>query len=555
MKKILSLFVFSFSFLVSFAQLDNTVEVTNEAKPVVTDVKKMPVKTKPAETKVTHYTMQYAVEGQPLTHFTESPLGNYESEEVQKGNKRGYAHLSGGVHGKVDGQVAYQFDLTDNDALAVDLSLKGFNGKARDNDYHDVKDWKSRFYQNRSALKYNHRFGNGVDLFVKGSFENQLFNYAGTGHDVSDKQHDVLGSASVGFTPYRTGNLTIDATAGVDLFSQKYRTSLNKKLRETLLRFNGNAAYQFTDEHQAGLGIDVIHATYGNKELDGITSFRFTPHYLYKNEEMEVKLGVFVSTKGNVAPDAAFTYHLNPKSDVYVKVRGYEENNDFRHLSAIHPYFALNGYIGEYNSNIIKMEPAFHQVDASVGYRFKGSNGFSGDISGGFDTSKDHADMTWISNSTRGLNYPWMEFKKNKCFYINADFVYQYEDIVKVDAHNRLNIESNKDGAAEWLEGSYITPAFDMDWKADFKVMKDLYVGVDWRLACYSNPNIDVEPGPAYERPNTVNLGASVRYTLPIDLPLTVFVKGDNLLNQNHDRYFGYRNIGANFLGGFALSF
>ena len=54
--------------LAALAQLDNTVEVTNDAKPVVTDVKKMPVKTKPAETKVTHYTMEYAVQGQPLSN-------------------------------------------------------------------------------------------------------------------------------------------------------------------------------------------------------------------------------------------------------------------------------------------------------------------------------------------------------------------------------------------------------------------------------------------------------------------------------------------------------
>ena len=48
------------------AQLDNTVEVTNEVKPVVTDVKKVDVKTQVAETKVKHYTMEYAVTGQPF---------------------------------------------------------------------------------------------------------------------------------------------------------------------------------------------------------------------------------------------------------------------------------------------------------------------------------------------------------------------------------------------------------------------------------------------------------------------------------------------------------
>ena len=93
----LRFFTFHFSLficLAAMAQLDNTVEVTNDAKPVVTDVKKMPVKTKPAETTVTHYTMQYAVEGQPLNNYVPEPLGDYESEAVWKGNKKGYVHLS-----------------------------------------------------------------------------------------------------------------------------------------------------------------------------------------------------------------------------------------------------------------------------------------------------------------------------------------------------------------------------------------------------------------------------------------------------------------------------
>ena len=82
--------------------------------------------------------------------------------------------------------------------------------------------------------------------------------------------------------------------------------------------------------------------------------------------------------------------------------------------------------------------------------------------------------------------------------------------------------------------------------------MQQLVVGLDWAFACYSEPDAPVVGSYSYERSNTMNLGASVRYTLR---PLTLFVKGDNLLNQNYDRYFGYRNIGANFLAGFAVSF
>lgn len=541
--------------LAALAQLDNTVEVTNDAKPVVTDVKKMPVKTKPAETKVTHYTMEYAVQGQPLSNYTPEPLGDYESEAVWKGNKKGYVHLSGGVPGTLDGMAAYQFDLSDNDALTLDFTLKGFNGKAKENKYFDLKDWKSRDYTNRTALKYNHRFDNGVDLFVKGDYENQLFNYRTANATGTDKQHNVLGSVIVGLTPYQIENFTFDATAGVKFFSQNHRTSLQEKLGETLLQMDGTAAYRISDEHSAGIGIGAYYSAYGNVELDGITRLRFTPYYKYSGEQMDLKLGVFVSTKGHVAPDASLTYHITPKSDVYVKARGYEENNDFRHLTAIHPYFMLDGHISFSGDGIIKMEDAFHHVDAQVGYRFQSGNGLSGDLNVGFDQSKNHLNFLLAPNTRDGIEYPWATLSKNKCFYLNADFVYNYGDIVKVDARHRLNIESNKAPGEEWLEGSYLSPMFDMNWKADFKLMHGLYAGLDWRWACFSNPNIKVESGSAYERPNMVNLGASIRYTLPIELPLTVFVKGDNLLNQNYDRYFGYRHIGANFLGGFSFSF
>ena len=167
--------------------------------------------------------------------------------------------------------------------------------------------------------------------------------------------------------------------------------------------------------------------------------------------------------------------------------------------------------------------------------------------------SENQADMVVLSQSKKSLALPMVEFRKSRCFYVNADFSYTYKDVLRIDAKNRLNIESNKhDG--EWVKGSYVRPAFEMDWKADFKIFKDLYVGLDWAFACYEDPDLTVN-GKSYERNNTVNLGASIRYTLPVSVPFTLFVKGDNLLNQNYDRYFGYRNIGANFLAGLAVSF
>ena len=535
--------------LTATAQLDNTVEVTNEMRPVATDAKKVEVKTQPVEVKAKHYSMQYATEEPTLKAYAAESLGDYETEEVWKGRKKGYVHLAGGSHGNVDGQAAYQFDLTEQDALTANLGLKGFYGKTKENSYFGLENWKSRDYRNWAALKYRHRMENGVEVFAKGNYENRLFNYMDTEGIATDKQHNVLAGARVGITPWQIGRLTFDAEAGIDFFNQERATMMEKKLGETVLRLNGQANYQIADKHSAGLGLGVYGSSYSGKELKGVTNLRVTPHYLYSSDPLEVQLGLFVSTEGNVAPDVALTYHATEKSDAYVAARGYEVDNDFRRLTGINPYFGL---FVPADMTKLKMVPSFHQIDVCVGYRFKEFHGFSGNVNFGFDKTKKEANIYWTADIVNGLEYPLIELTPDKNFYINADFTYAYEDVVKVDARNTLNFKSSKEDGS-WLEDSYTVPSYAMDWKVDFKVLKGLHVGLDMLLECYTRP--EMEEDFAYKRPNTMNVGASVRYSLPIDLPLTVFVKGDNLLDKRQDRYLSYRSIGANFLAGFSMSF
>lgn len=532
------------------AQLDNTVEVTNEVKPVVTDVKKVDVKTKAADTKVKHYAIEYAVKGQPLSNFAAEPLGDYTTEAVKSGKRNGYLHLSGGSHGNLDGQATYQFDLADRDALALDLTLKGFNGKAQENGQYGIADWTSRDYSNRGHLHYNHLFADGSQLFAKGTFENHLFNYAPFARlsaSPTDKQHDVLGCFSLGLTPNLSKPFSIGGVVGVDFFNQTYRTSLADKLSEVFIYADVATAYALTDEHSVGLGLGFNTSSYGNKELEGVTDLHFSPHYIYTSNLFSLQLGLFVNTDGNVAPDVSFAYHLNRYSDVYASVQGYEVDNNLRTFSAIHPCFLL--YSGTVDSG-------FHQLDAKVGYRFNTQAGLTGDINAGFDMSEGSPYMSGLSSNATGYLCPVMGLVDGRRVYVNADFTYAYRDIVKVDAKNQLNLMKYRRGGGDWLDGSYVMPMFQMLWTMDVRLVKGLYVGLDWQLRSYDSPNILVAGiDRPYERMAMKNLGASLRYTLPVSMPFTLFVKGDNLLNQNFDRYLGYRNIGANFLAGFALSF
>ena len=543
-----------FTCLAAMAQLNNTVEVTNEVKPVVTDAKKVDVKTQAVQTQVKHYTMQYATEGQPTTNYAEEPVGDYATEEVVKGNKKGYVHLGGGTHGQLDGSASYQFNLTEDDALGVSLMLQGFDGKVRNNNFYGIKDWRSRDYRNRAAVKYNHHIERGADVYARGAFENRVFNYMG-GTNYTDKQHNVLGTLDFGLMPYQVEDLMVEAKGGVDFFSQNYQTSLTEKLGETLVHLDLVGAYQFTEQHQVGLGLGFFSSSYGNAEFEGITSLRLSPYYQFVGKQLSAQVGFFASTSGEVGPDAWVSYRIDPQSEVYVKASSYETDNSFQRYAREHPYFAFSDDLAWSDKSIIKMKAEYHQIDVSVGYRIKSINGFSAHLNAGLDMVKNKSALDWMSIAQNGRYMPCVEFAKRRNFYINADFSYAYGDILKVEAKNQINMVGSKIDD-EWVKGSFTRPVFMMDWTADAKVTKGLYVGLDWDFAIYDEPLYDYELiGASYERPNMLNLGASIRYTLPVKLPCTLFVKGDNLFDCKYDRYWGYRQMGVNVLGGVALSF
>lgn len=538
----------------AFAQLDNTVEVTNTVKPIVTEAKKVDTKNKAVTTKAKQYSMEFNVQSTQPTAYAQDTLRDYSSAEVVKGDKNGYLQVGGGIQGAIDTHAAYKLDITETDVVTIDLGLQGFNGHTPKNKDFSVSGWKSRFYDNHAGVKYNHRFFNGVDLFVKGDLQNQVFNYmiANPAKAPTDKQHNILAGFNAGLTPYKIDDITIGVEAGLDLFQQKYVTSLEEKLRETVMHIQAKGAYHIDDEQNIEVGVGFVSTAYRNNELKGVSRFNITPHYNYATENMELKAGVFVSSIGNVAPDVEVVYKLDPNNVFYAECVGGETVNDFRHLTAINPYFAIAEKDGRR-----KLDSEFKQVDVKAGYKFNTTIGLSGDINLGYETSKNHADIVSMLAGTKKnpvyMYYPDIDFVKSKCFYINADVVYAYQDIVKLDLKNAFKFESNKAEGEEWLRGSYLVPFFETDYKMDFKLIDNLYLGLNWGLQSFNSPEVDEKD--SYDRPATIELGASIRYVLPTELPLSVFIKGNNLMNQNYDRYFGYRNIGAHFLAGFALSF
>ena len=407
-----------------------------------------------------------------------------------------------------------------------------------------------------------------MNFYVKGAFDNDVFNYrmtpslsiinnpSGTLPNIynvnTDKQHNMNGNACIGIDSWQTGNLTFAAQGQWLMFKQDRATCFNKGLGQNQVSVNLDADYAFSGNSSLGIEIIGDHVTYRNNELKNHSCITFLPHYHFKADDLRLKLGVFATSEGSVAPDINISYNLSENDELYAEVKGYEIGNDLSYLASINPYFSLSK--PAYFNGKMEIEDEFHQIDAKIGYRFK-RDCFGANIYGGYDMSDDHVDIIKMNLKQGERLLPLMDFKKNKRIYFGADLNYAYKDIVKVSGNCLLNIESFRQ-EHDWEEGSFNSPAFAMDCRADIKLMKDLYLGIDWNLYCFSLPDTPDWTNEQLDRKNTLNIGADLRYTLPIiKTPMTLFVKGDNLLFQEYDRFYGYQNIGANILGGLAISF
>jgi len=90
-------------------------------------------------------------------------------------------------------------------------------------------------------------------------------------------------------------------------------------------------------------------------------------------------------------------------------------------------------------------------------------------------------------------------------------------------------------------------PEIELDCNILVKPIEQLTIGADFLFESYAKKTN------RYERPNTMNLGATISYTFPFRL--TLYAKGDNLLNKKYDHYTMYRSPGINFLAGAAITF
>lgn len=567
MKRILSVALSMAVSVSAFAQMDNVVEVESSYKPVVRDANKINVLPDVEDVKAKHYSVEYATNGNTLQEYVFQPMGVANSAVADKGAKRGYATLAGGNEGNLLGRIAYGFVFTPKDYLDVDFRLSGHNAKVENTANDFAEDWKSRFYSTKIGASYEHKLTPQSSVIVSGGYESQVYNYQSyyySSSGITDKQHNNLGNFSAKLTPYSFGNFSIGAEIGYEFFNQKYVNTLNEKNTEGKIDAGVRLGYQLEKNNRIGLDLDLQSYNYSNNDFDNNNIFIATPYYSFRSGDIAMRIGLKVSgtsgleSKFRIAPDVRFDFAVDKSVKIYAEATGGVAANDFRTLNLMSPYWAYNlsGETGQ-------LKNRFDQLMATGGLVFNITEGFQIDLSAGYDISKNRAELAPLSfnhpagsdglfsgtfNTDEGNYYTPVFTSDGNLLRFNASVLYKYKDIVSVNLSNQFNNWTIDDEQSVYLNDIIWRPAIDLNWNASFRIYDTLRFSLDWTFQTFSD-----DEQASYERPNTCNLGASLSYTLPIGL--SIYAKGDNLLNKDYDNYLGYRAPGINFILGLAMTF
>ena len=547
MRKTIFIGLASIVSVTAFAQMDNVVEVENNYRPVVKDANKINTLPEIEQPQVSHYNVNYTTAAIPTTNYVFQPMWAAKNEQLIRSDKKGFATAAYGIDNNIFGRVAYGLDLSDNDELNMEFFSRGHNSEV--DHITGNRKWDSRFFTNRLKAGYEHRFDTDAILSIDGCYGTDVFNYQSPvgGLGYTDKQQNDLLDLSAELTPYSFGKFGLGASVEFSMFNQKYVTSLADQAKEVGISGSLTPTYQLNDDISIDLEACIDYTNYSMTGFGDGTTFDFTPHVYWKSDEIDLKAGVYVDNDLNVAPDVDVTFHLHPSFDLYLQAEGGRVCNDFRRFAQMTPYWCMNIADADFGDQ-------FDQLRARGGIRTKPFEGFYADLSAGYDISKDRAEIADFNMSPAlSCTYAPMMFADGTHFYANANLRYNYRNKVMagLDASYHkwsTDFEANIPGVntTNWDKIVW-RPQLELGCNLMVKPIEQLTIGADFLFESFEKKTN------RYERPNTVNLGASISYTFPFRL--TLYAKGDNLLNKKYDQYVMYRTPGINFLAGAAITF
>lgn len=521
----------------SDSTLTRTVVVEQEYNPSVLDATKLNVLPPVDEPQVSKKEVAYDTKFSPSYSFPQTNMPAFVGKESFAKAKPGYFRLGYGNYGNVDSRANYRFNLSEKDQLNLGLSLFGMNGKL---DLLESGKWNAHYYKTSGGINYLHQFGK-ANLKLGGDFGLSNFNYQP--EHLFNKQKFMNTSFLVGV---ETMNSDLPLQADVNMkFSHYSRQNdwvgslLTKDNKENKLLTSANVFGLINDDSKVGVFFNMNNYFYNNDSIDNYTTADFNPYYEFNGDSWRLRLGAHMDfafgfgKSVNVAPDVNLAYVFSDSYSFYATATGGRLANDFNRMEFTNPYASITN----------RLEDTYEQLNTSIGFKASPTTGLWLNFFGGYQNlKKDVFQQNPLITDENNLMIQELGQTNTSNFFGGATFSYSYKNLVDLTLSGIYRNWSVDDNVALLMK-----PMFDLNFRTVIRPISPLDIELGYRYIHRTESDL-------MERLDAVsNLHAEATFRLYKGA--SIFIKGDNLLNQKYQYFYNYPTEGINFVGGVKLLF
>ncbi len=518
----------------------------------------------------------------PTTIPTMMPYGYRTAHNFS--SKRGYLEVGGGMAANFDGSAGYRFLDSDNTQAGIWVQ---HNSTWADKNKtplitNDSERAKQLYNDNRCGLYLTNHFGGLGTLKLDAGVHFDSFNYYGAHKTENAPKYDAekkqtflefnLNGKWNGKFAFKDTELPYRAYlgfnhAGYNMVPNPYAESA-KAANETFFKFGIGGDYSLED--YGTIALDLKGDFMNFKEAKNYSAgtyplsnsyfiFTIAPRYKWENDVFRAEAGVDLLLgnlqiyEGDIKKDGSI--HIAPvvKLDidivdgaaVYVDLKGGNRINSLSYMASVDRYSTPLGLLSN----------TWNQIDGEAGFKIGPFAGLSAKIFGGYAISNGALVLNHDLGGPAHTKYAANDYlaRKMRGFKLGAELNYKYRSLVEVAGAVTYAPGDDVLGA-DWvkgynlgLDGAQMVANFNVKVTPISKLAVNL--GMDYRgkRRTVQSETTYVDMDDAFN----LHAGASWRF----DKLLSVWLKGNNLINRKYDVLPGQGAQGLNVMAGVSLVF
>lgn len=513
--------------------------------------------------------VNYSYNANPAqTHTTASfvPMPSSEQDKTIRKHHRGYLDFGIGTYLAMTGNAGYHILHSGKDRLNIGLQYTSLNGNIPVNSsFPTESETKSKqtFYDSRIGLHYDHRFDSDVTFALNGAYRFVNFNYYGVaGNLPSNRDSHPFQWAHNFFVEFKADNRAAIAydyrqwnvTAGYSLYSNRWGAYVPDASSEqhaylyTSLYSEINSGWnagadinidflQYKGIYPAGTRADdIIHnPNLSATQIQSVFMAEALPHIDWNGKKAHFRAGIraFISVNDGTifrfAPDIHFNWEFIDNYFLYFNIDGGKQLHTWNAISRHCIYFDPSQ----------RVPSTYVPLDATGGFSFHFMPEISLSAYGGYEIASSALFQSVGQSSQaiawQALNATCVKAGAKTDINISRFLTLSLEGIYRLWRHDKTYMSFDR---PRWEASACM--ALHPHSKFDIQLGYNMQLGRDFGIILGKLADIH-------------NLQASASYH-PFDF-LSIFIQGNNLLNRNHDYYYGLPAPKIQVMGGIELTF